>query len=140
MNLAHFGARARRLAGLFAAGGVTGLFAQRVPHFLARGLPHPLVMPVRLAGALGLAGACLLINAIRPPLFIAGARRGAGRLAQPRRSAKQIGLDLAFDIAVAAATTAAMTALALPIGLRFVIARVARAAVLTAAQAARGIV
>jgi hypothetical protein len=126
------------LAGFFGASGVTRLFAQHLPRFLACGLPHPRVIAARLADTLGFAGAGVLVGAVRSPLFIAGSCRGAGRLAQPRRRAKQIGFELAFDIAVAAAMMARMAAPgiafvpALRIRLRFVIARVARAAALAA--------
>jgi hypothetical protein len=167
MDLAHLRARTRRLAGFFGARGFTGLIPQRLAHFLTSGVPHPCVVPRMLAVALGLAGAPILIGAVRALLFVAGPRGGTRRLAQPRRGAEQIGFDLAFDIAVAATITPPMTvtmtaatiapmavpgiafvaasvaALIMPAlrsGLRFVVGIETGAAVLTAVQAARRIV
>ena len=126
MDFTQFRLRPCRLAGLFGARSVTRLFAPRLPYFLARGLPHPRVMPALLAAMFGLA------DAICPPLLVAGSRRGAGRLAQPRRRAKQIGFDLAFDVAVAAAIAAP--------GVAFVTVLVAAVAAVLAVLAARRIV
>ena len=110
MNFAYFRPRPCRLPGFVGADGFTCLFAQRLAHFFAGGLPYPGVVPVLVARALGPAGAGLLIGAIRPALLIADACGSTGRLAQPRRRAKQIGFDLAVVAAITASITAALAA------------------------------
>jgi hypothetical protein len=110
MNLAHFRASPRHLAGFFGVRGVTRFFAQRLSHFLACGLPRPRIVSFLLAGALGLAGAGILMGTVGPLLLIAGPRRGPGCLAQPRRRAEQIGFDLALASTIAATITPPLTA------------------------------